>query len=155
MMTSLSTSFHNEPLHLVEPFEDLHKCQDCILISDHLDTSITSCYALGRNVGRLIPLVWRALANLPTVQVSFDFLPVLGHQPLGIPPSNHVDLNNGNMVLGKHIKPPTMRQGIHMTLPHEPCLVCPLSLLVDVEMTLEVPSPPLVVVDDDMVEVLG
>ena len=64
-------------------------------------------------------------------------------------------LTNVNTVLGERIKPPSMQQGIHMTSLHGHCLVCLLSLLVDVEMTLEVPTPPLVVANDDMVEALG
>jgi hypothetical protein len=39
-----------------------------------------------------------------------------------------------------------------MTLPHGPCLVCPPSGRVNVEMTLEVPTPPLVVADNDVLE---
>ena len=38
-----------------------------------------------------------------------------------------------------------------MTPPPGPCLVCPESLPIDMEMTLEVPTPPLVVVHNDVV----
>jgi hypothetical protein len=65
-----------------------------------------------------------------------------------------MDLNNVNTLLGVHTKP-TMRQGIYMTSSHGPRLVCSLFLPVDVEMTLEVPTPPLVVANDDIVEMLG
>ena len=41
-----------------------------------------------------------------------------------------------------------------MTPPYESQLICPRSLPVDVEMTLEVPTPPLVVADNDVMEAL-
>lgn len=57
-------------------------------------------------------------------------------------------------MLGVPIEPLAMRQRIQMTSPHGPLLVCSPSLLIDMEMTLEVPTPPLVVADNDMVEAL-
>jgi hypothetical protein len=41
-----------------------------------------------------------------------------------------------------------------MTPPYGLHLVCPLALLVNVEMTSEVPTPPLAIVDNDVVEAL-
>ena len=50
-----------------------------------------------------------ATSNLPLVLQAFlDFLPVLGHQPLGTPPSNRVDHDGVITVLGCPVEPPTM-----------------------------------------------
>ena len=38
--------------------------------------------------------------RMKRVQDYLDFLPVLGHQPLGTPPSNQVDLDDANTLLG-------------------------------------------------------
>ena len=84
------------------------------------------------------------------MQAYFDFLPVPSHQPLGTLPSNRVHLNDANMVLGVPIEPLAKQQRIHMTPPLGPCLVCPPPSLVDVEMKSKVPTPPLVVVDNNV-----
>ena len=58
------------------------------------------------------------------------------------------------MVLGVLIEPPPRQQRIHMITPHESHLVFPLSLPLDVEMALVVPTPPLAIADNDVVEAL-
>lgn len=57
-------------------------------------------------------------------------------------------------MLGVLIEPLAKWQRIHMTPPHGPCLVCPPSSPLDVEMTSEVPTPPLVGTNNDVVEAL-
>lgn len=52
------------------------------------------------------------------------------------------------------MEPLATRQRIHKVPSHGPLLVCPPSPPIDVEMILEVPTPTLVVVDNDMVEML-
>ena len=58
------------------------------------------------------------------------------------------------MALGAPVEPLARLQRIHMTPPQGPCMVCPPSSLIDVDMTAEVPTPPLVVADNDMVKAL-
>lgn len=43
---------------------------------------------------------------------------------------------------------------MHMTPPNGPCLVCPPSSPFHVEMTLKVSTPPLIVVENDLVKAL-
>lgn len=59
------------------------------------------------------------------------------------------------MVLGVLIETPMRRKNIWTTPPHGLHLVCAPSLPIDVEMTLEDPTPQGVVVDIDVVEALS
>lgn len=79
---------------------------------------------------------------------------VPSHQPLRTLPSDQAYLDDADTMLGVPVEPPAMQRRIHMTPPHGLRLICPLSLLINVEMTLEVPTPPLVVADNNMVEAL-
>lgn len=63
---------------------------------------------LGQNVGRPIPLARQPPMIPSMIQAYFDFLPITCHQPLGSPPSNRVDLNDANEVLGVPIEPLAM-----------------------------------------------
>jgi len=55
-------------------------------------------------------LAWQPSTNPLAVQAYFDFLPDLGHQPLGTPAFNRIDLNDVNMVLGVPNEPLARRR---------------------------------------------
>lgn len=112
--------------------------------------SVIPSAVLGRNAGRPIPLAWQP----EPARSFFDFLPIMGQQHAGSPPSTHVDLVDYNTVIGVPVEPPTRRQRIHLTPPSDTRLVCPPSSPVDVDMTSEEPTPQLLVEGNDVVEAL-
>ena len=87
---------------------------------------------LGRNGAQPIPLAWQPPTNPLAVQVCFDFLLVLGHQRLGIPPFQRGRPRQCKQNAKVHVELPTIQQRIHMTPPHGPHLVCPSALLANV-----------------------